>query len=82
MSHFELVEKVGEGGMGQVWKAIDTKLDRIVAIKFLNEAAVGDPRRLASFEGEAKAIAALSHPNIVTIYSVEEHDLRPFFAME
>jgi TolB-like protein len=72
LSHYRLVEKIGEGGMGVVWKAVDTKLDREVAIKTLAEELAADPERLGRFEREAKAVAALDHPNIVTVYSVEE----------
>ena len=71
--HYRLVEKIGEGGMGVVWKAVDTKLDREVAIKVLPEAFSRDPERLGRFKREAKAVAALNHPNIVTVHSVE-HD--------
>ena len=69
LSHYHLVEQIGEGGMGVVWKAIDTRLDRPVALKFLAEGRGYDRRRL---EREARTVAALNHPNIVTIYSVEE----------
>ncbi|MCK7477311.1 MAG: protein kinase [Candidatus Moduliflexus flocculans] len=72
LGNYRLVEKLGEGGMGVVWKARDLKLDRDVAVKFLPEGAVDDPERRAFFEREAKAVAALSHPNIVTIYAVDE----------
>ena len=72
--HYRLIEKIGEGGMGVVWKALDTKLEREVAIKILPEEYSADPVRLARFEREAKAVAALNHSNIVTIYSVEEVD--------
>ena len=59
--HYRLVEKIGEGGMGVVWKAVDTTLDREVAIKVLPEAFAGDPERLARFEREAKLLASLNH---------------------
>ena len=68
LSHYRLVEKIGEGGMGVVWKAEDTKLDREVAIKVLPEEFAANPERLARFEKEAKAVAALSHPNILEIF--------------
>jgi Tol biopolymer transport system component len=70
--HYRLIEKIGEGGMGVVWKAEDTKLQRHVALKVLPEAMAADPERRARFEREARAVAALNHPNIVTLHSVEE----------
>ena len=82
LGHYRLLEKLGEGGMGVVWKARDLKLDRDVAIKFLPGGAVADPERRAFFEREAKAVAALSHPNIVTIFAIEEADGLSFFTME
>jgi serine/threonine protein kinase/Tfp pilus assembly protein PilF len=82
LGNYRLIEKLGEGGMGVVWKARDLKLDRDVAIKFLPGGAVGDPERRAFFEREAKAVAALSHPNIVTIYAVDEAEGTTFFTME
>ncbi len=72
--HYRLIEKIGEGGMGVVWNAEDTKLKRRVALKVLPEAMAADPERRARFEREARAVAALNHPNIVTLYSVEETD--------
>jgi len=82
LGHYRLIEKLGEGGMGVVWKARDLKLDRDVAVKFLPEGAVGDAERRAFFEREAKAVAALSHPNIVTIFAVDEAEGTTFFTME
>jgi serine/threonine protein kinase/Flp pilus assembly protein TadD len=82
LGNYRLVEKIGEGGMGVIWKARDLKLDRDLAIKFLPEGAVGDPERRAFFEREAKAVAALSHPNIVTIFAVAEAEGTIFFTME
>ena len=70
--HYRLIEKIGEGGMGVVWKAEDTKLQRHVALKVLPDSFVGDAHRMAMFEREAKAIAAINHPNIVTIHAIEE----------
>ncbi|PYQ23460.1 MAG: hypothetical protein DMF79_03700, partial [Acidobacteria bacterium] len=68
--------------MGVVWKAVDTTLDRVVAIKFLAENLARDEKRLARFKREAMAVAALNHPNIVQIFSVEEADGIPFLTME
>ncbi len=82
LGHYRLIEKLGEGGMGVVWKARDLKLDRDVAVKFLPEGAVDDAERRAFFEREAKAVAALSHPNIVTIFAVDEAEGTTFFTME
>lgn len=82
LGNYRLIEKLGEGGMGVVWKARDLKLDRDVAVKFLPEGAVDDPERRAFFEREAKAVAALNHPNIVTIYAVAEAAGATFFTME
>jgi len=82
IGHYRLVEKIGEGGMGIVWKALDLKLDREVAVKFLPEEIAGNAERRAVFEREAKAVAALQHPGIVTIHSVEEAEGTLFFTME
>ncbi len=82
LGNYRLLEKLGEGGMGVVWKARDLKLDRDVAVKFLPEGAVDEPERRAFFEREAKAVAALSHPNIVTIFAVDEAEGTSFFTME
>ncbi len=80
--HYEILRKLGEGGMGEVWLARDSKLDREVAIKVLPPEMVSETGRLERFRREAKAVASLNHPNIVTIHSVEEADGVPFFAME
>ncbi len=80
--HYTLVEKLGEGGMGVVWKATDSTLDRDVAIKVLPASFSEDPERLSRFEREAKSLAALNHPNIAAIHSVHEADGVRFLAME
>jgi serine/threonine protein kinase/tetratricopeptide (TPR) repeat protein len=80
--HFRLLEELGQGGGGRVWRALDTKLDREVAVKMLPAELAEVPDRLVRFESEARAIAALNHPNIVTIYSVEEVDGVHFIVME
>src|SRR6266852_2121515 len=69
---YEILAPIGAGGMGEVYKARDTKLDRHVAIKVLPEALANDPERLARFEREAKVLASLNHPNIAQIYGIEE----------
>src|ERR1700682_3140457 len=69
---YEILAPIGKGGMGEVYKARDTKLDREVAIKVLPAALAQDPERLARFEREAKVLASLNHPNIATIHGVEE----------
>ena len=71
LSHFEITSKLGEGGMGEVYRGTDTKLGRDVAIKVLPEAVANDPDRLARFEREAKVLASLNHPSIAAIYSLE-----------
>ncbi len=80
--HYRLVEKIGEGGMGLVWKAVDIHLDRVVAVKFLPEKFAEQPERMKIFQREARTLAALNHPNIVTIFSVEKDAGRQFFTME
>ena len=71
---YSVTAKIGEGGMGEVYRARDTKLDRDVALKVLPEAFTQDPDRLARFEREAKVLASLNHPNIAAIYGLEEAD--------
>ena len=82
IAHYEIREKLGQGGMGEVYRAHDEKLGRDVALKILPEDAARDPERRARFQREARAIAALKHPNIVTVYSVEEADGFTFLTME
>src|SRR6516162_7968736 len=75
IAHYRITAKLGEGGMGEVWRAIDTKLGREVAIKLLPDAFAADPDRMARFEREAKVLASLNHPNIAAIHGVEERAL-------
>jgi serine/threonine-protein kinase len=82
LSHYRLVEKIGEGGMGMVWKAVDTRLARDVAIKVLPDAFARDAERLARFEKEAKLLASLNHPNIAAIHGLEEAEGVRFLALE
>ena len=82
LSHFEILEKLGEGGMGVVYKARDTHLDRLVAIKILPPDQVGDRDRRLRFVQEAKTASALNHPGIVTIHDIAQHDDVDFIAME
>src|ERR1700681_3195056 len=82
LGHYEMLAPIGAGGMGEVYRAKDTRLGRDVALKILPESFAREPDRLRRFEQEARAVAALNHPNILAIHDVGQHDGTPFLVSE
>src|ERR1051325_7635096 len=82
VDHYQFLEKLGSGGMGDIWKALDTRLNRFVAVKVLTSAAAGDPERRRRFIQEAQAASALNHPNIITIHDIVSEGDTEFMVME
>ncbi len=82
LGNYEVVDKLGEGGMGEVWRARDARLNRTVAVKVLPAEFAGDPARRSRFEQEARALGALNHPNIVAIYDIGQSDGQAYLVSE